>query len=115
MAKVARILKDGKKMDYVATADVVNGDVVEVGSIIGVVHDTVLSGETCAMDYTGTIEIGATVADAFAQGEIIYFDPATDLALHTQTVAVEPILGVVVSGKAGAVAGTIEVDMSVRA
>ena len=38
MPKVARILKDGNKMDYVATASVSNGDVVIVEDIVGVSH-----------------------------------------------------------------------------
>lgn len=111
MPKVARILKDGNKMDYVATAPVSNGDVVVVEDIVGVSHGNGEIGDIVAMDYTGTIEIAGTASTAFIQGSICYFNNTTKTA--TLTVGTNLVLGVVVVGK-GATAGNIEVDMGVR-
>jgi len=113
MAKIARIVKDGRKMDYVATANVSNGDVVVVGKIIGVPHGNVAAGETVALDYTGTIEVPAKSDDTFNQGDIVFYDTSANQAIAAQANS-EPIIGLVVQGKAGSTVGTIFVDLSVR-
>ncbi len=113
MAKTARILKDGRKMDYVATATTANGDVVVVGDIVGVSHSDLTTDEVGAMDYTGTIEITGTTADVFVQGKICYFDTTNKVALAVNGGS-DPILGVVTSGKLATVAGVISVDLGVR-
>jgi predicted RecA/RadA family phage recombinase len=113
MAKTARILKDGRKMDFVATADVSNGDVVPLTAAVVIPHADVVAGETCAGDYTGTIEIAGATPDAFTQGKICFYDVANKQALNSNTGS-DPILGLVVTGKAGSVEGVIAVDIGVR-
>ncbi len=112
MAKTARILKDGRKMDYIATADVLNGDVVVMGGAIGITHGNVATGETCAMDYSGTIEIEGKAADVFTQGDLCYYDTVNKVALKENS-GTDPLLGLVVAGKLG-VSGVISVDIGVK-
>lgn len=114
MAKIGRILKDGAKMDYVATGAVANGDVVVVGANIGLALGDAVLDDVIALDYSGTIEVTGTTADAFVQGQICYWDTTNEMAL-TANGGSDPILGMVLTSKASATAGVISVDLSRRA
>lgn len=75
-------VQKGEVIDYVLGADTAPGTVVKIGSLVGVVRQGGLSGETVSVDLKGVFTIAKTAAQAQAQGVILYWD---DTAKKTST------------------------------
>lgn len=67
----------GHNIPYTATADRLSGDVIIKGEFIGISSGDVLNTEEGTMDTTGVYELAKEAAVVFAQGDKVYFDPAT--------------------------------------
>ena len=107
MAKEAIKIQDGDVIDYVATAAIAVGDVVDLTTRVGVAYDDAAIGDTIAVDLEGVFEVTATTADAVAVGAQLYFD--TTAREVTTTVASNIPAGMAATGKTGAVAGSVYV------
>lgn len=72
----ARYVQRGASIDYVPETDVAAGDVVKLGSLVGVAKLDIKAGELGALALAGVYEI-ATGGAAVALGEVVSVDPAT--------------------------------------
>lgn len=87
---------DGNVIIIPATADQLNGDVVEFGTAsIGIVQVDGLTGEDISVDTRGVYALDATVAEAFVIGDPVNWDAGTSKCLSTGDV----LAGMVVQGK----------------
>lgn len=69
-------IQQGDIMPFTAAAAVTSGDLVKVGSVIGVSVTTVAQGDTGAAQIVGVFEVGKE-AVAIDQGDALYYKSAT--------------------------------------
>ena len=62
-------IQEGKSLDYVPAVDVLGGDFVTEGSIVGVVVADTLTGELGAISTEGVFELPKATATVFAYGD----------------------------------------------
>ena len=72
----ARYVQRGESIDFTPTADVAAGDIIKVGSFVGVAKLDIKAGELGALALCGVYEI-ATNGTAIEAGAVIHVDPAT--------------------------------------
>ena len=72
MAK--NFVQDGLTIEFTAAAAVASGDVVVIGSLIGVALDAVANGEIGVASIEGVFELPKTTGTANTVGELIDFD-----------------------------------------
>ena len=72
----ARYVQRGESIDYIPEADVAAGDIIKVGSLVGVAKLDIKAGELGALAVVGVYEI-ATGGAAVAIGDVVSVDPAT--------------------------------------
>ena len=75
MAK--NFIKNGTTADFVAVADVVSGDVVVLGGLMGVANADVLTGETGVAMIEGVFELPKVTGVAMSQGDFVGYDAAS--------------------------------------
>lgn len=80
----ARFVQDGKYLDYTPEAAVEAGDVVIVGSIVGVANRPIPAGETGAIATEGVFEIEKD-GNAITAGATVYYDAGAGKATATAT------------------------------
>jgi predicted RecA/RadA family phage recombinase len=82
MSKVAEFKHPGMVMDWEngTSADVSVGDVISLGTFCGVAQIDIADGETGPVLLSGCFEVAAVNNAAFTQGDLIYFDTATEKA-----------------------------------
>ena len=107
MAKEAVKIQEGAVVDYVCTADVVNGEVIVLPGQVGIAYDNAVTGETISLALEGVFEISAKTADDFVMGAPVFWDDAASEITKTGTAKA----GIAVSTKAAATAGTILVKI----
>lgn len=78
MAK--NFIQPGNVITVTATADVKSGDVVVVGSLVGVANGKAASGEQLEISRHGVYEVPKVNAQAWTQGAEIYLVAASGLA-----------------------------------
>ena len=72
----ARYVQRGESIDYTPETDVAAGDIVKLGSLVGVAKLDIKAGELGALALVGVYEI-ATGGTAVALGDVVSVDPAT--------------------------------------
>ena len=103
----ARYVQRGESIDFTPTADVAAGDIIKVGSLVGVAKLDIKAGELGALALCGVYEI-ATNGSAIAAGSLVHVDPATG------KVCAEGAAGAVAFGFAVAAAAATDTLVHVR-
>lgn len=89
---MAKFVYETDRINYVATADIKAGDIVEAGTLHGVAVTDIKNGEMGAVKITGVFKVDANRADTYAVGDAVNF--LTDKAVKTGGkalgIAVEP-------------------------
>lgn len=69
-------VEDGKTMDWTNStgADVVSGDPVAVGALLGVAHGDIADGEDGVLHMVGVVALAKDEADSWSAGDKLYFD-----------------------------------------
>jgi predicted RecA/RadA family phage recombinase len=101
-------VEDGKTMDWTNStgADVVSGDPVVVGSLIGVAHGDIANGDGGVLHMTGVIALAKDEADTWSAGDKLYFDDTSGNVTATE--------GDIIAGTAWADAENGDTDAPVR-
>jgi len=66
-------IKDGKTMNYTASADISSGDLVVVGVRVGVAAADIANGAVGVLEMEGVFEL-PKVTGAITQGALVYWD-----------------------------------------
>ena len=103
----ARYVQRGESIDFIPASDVAAGDIVKVGSLVGVAKLDIKAGELGALALCGVYEI-ATNGTAIEAGAVVSVDPGTG------KVCAADASGAVKFGYAGAAAGTTDTLVNVR-
>ena len=103
----ARYIQRGDSIDFIPTADVAAGDIVKLGSLVGVSKLDIRAGELGALALCGVYEI-ATNGTAVEAGAVVFVDPATG------KVCAEGASGAVKFGHAVAAAAAADALVHVR-
>ncbi len=99
----------GDTLTIPAPADVLSGDVVIAGGIVGIAQNDALTGALVDVATTDVWELAKVGADAFALGDPVYWDDTANLA--TVTTAGNTLIGVAIAA-AGAGAATVKVRLN---
>lgn len=70
---LGRFVYKGETVDYKATKDLAYGEVVELGTRIGVAAANIPNGEVGTLNITGVYELTATSTEDYKIGDILYF------------------------------------------
>ena len=70
---MAKFVYETDRINYVATADIKSGDIVEAGALHGVAVTDIKTGETGALKVTGVFKVDANKADTYAVGDAVNF------------------------------------------
>lgn len=73
----AKYWQRGETIDYTATDDLANGDVVNLATRIGVAGDDIAAGETGAVHVVGVFEMPKATG-AVTVGQALYWDAAAE-------------------------------------
>lgn len=82
---MAKYIQKGNTIDYTATAAIAAGDVVSLGSRIGVAAGDIPAGAVGALSVEGVFEIDKTASLAIAVGDAVYFNAASKTVTKTNT------------------------------
>lgn len=85
-------IQPGNTLTLTAPAEIVSGDVVAVGSIIGVANGDAANGAPVDVDTVGVFRLPKVSALAIAEGDVVYWDSAAKLV--TKTASANTKLGV---------------------
>ena len=87
----AKYLQEGKNIDYKngGTDMIAAGEIVVIGSRIGVAGGDIPGGETGAVVTEGVWELPKTAEEAISVGDMLYFDAATKKVTKTASKTVE--------------------------
>lgn len=80
-------VEDGNTMDWTNStgADVVSGDPVAVGALLGVAHGDITDAEDGVLHMTGVIALPKEEADTWSAGDKLYFDTASGNVSTTES------------------------------
>ena len=70
----AKYWQKGEVLDYKASAAVKNGEVVSLGTRIGVAGEDIAAGETGHLHVVGVFEMPKAASTAIAMGAAVYYD-----------------------------------------
>lgn len=105
---LGRFVYRGETVDYKATKDLAYGEVVEIGSRIGVAAATIPNGEVGTLNITGVYELAATSSEEYKIGDIVYFK---EEGVTKTKASNEPVAGIVVAEKKnGATTALVKID-----
>ena len=71
---MANYIQKGEALNYTATAAVTVGDVVNLGSRIGVAADNIAKGATGAVHVVGVFSFPGAADETFTQGQAVYWN-----------------------------------------
>jgi predicted RecA/RadA family phage recombinase len=101
---------DGNVVIIPAPADTAVRDVIEFGTnYVGVAQTAGKAGEDISVELVGVYEFPADTTEAFAVGDVAKWDSASGTMISTGATTA----GLILSAKAGGVAGTILVKIGV--
>lgn len=103
----ARYVQRGESIDFTPETDVAAGDIVKIGSLVGVAKLDIKAGELGALALVGVYEV-ETGGTAVAIGTVVSIDPATG------KVCTEGTAGAVKFGHAVTKAETSDTTVLVR-
>ena len=72
----ARYIQRGDSIDYTSTSDIAAGDIVKVGSLVGVAKLDIKAGELGALALVGVYELESN-GTAIEAGAVVSVDPTT--------------------------------------
>ena len=106
---MAKFIQELDRIDFKNTASdmIAVGDIVPVGKMHGVAITDIAPGAIGAVKVTGCFTVDAVVADAFAVGDVVYFDKTQKRATKTDT---NPVLGIAISARSAS-AKTVDVAL----
>lgn len=105
---LGRFVYKGETVDYKATKDLAYGEVVELGTRIGVAASVIKNGEVGTLNITGVYELTATSGEEYKIGDIVYFK--NEGVTKTKSSS-EPTAGIVVAEKRnGATTALVKID-----
>lgn len=81
----ARFVQNGDYIDYTAATDVAAGDVLVIGTIVGVANRPIPSGRTGAIAIEGVFEFAKAASTAIAAGAVVYWDAANSVVTTTSS------------------------------
>ena len=93
-----RVLSNGSSIHYTPVAAVSAGDVVPVGSLLGIAPVDIPANTTGSLELDGVFDVPAVNDDAFVFGEPLYWDAAEEEA--TAVAEDNAYLGIAVLPKA---------------
>ncbi len=96
MAEATRIA-DGTSIKYTPSADVAAGEVLILGTMVGVAPVPIANGEPGTVEIDGEFLVAKVSTDEFAVGAVVYFNGTSNLATSTAS-------GATLMGKAVAAA-----------
>lgn len=76
---MATMKSDGGTIDFVPTANVTSGDVVKIGSIIGIANRDIPANTLGSVAIEGVVEMPKAAATVFAAGAAVYWSTASSL------------------------------------
>ena len=77
----ARYVQRGDSIDYIPEADVAAGDIIKVGSLVGVAKLDIKAGELGALAVVGVYEFAKAEGIAFAAGMEVGWNPTNGEAV----------------------------------
>lgn len=83
-------IADGETIDVVAASDLAAGDLVIVGTLVGVAIDDTLTGATAVVRIAGVVEVPKEASLDVSQGDLLYCDVTSgelDKTATAQTLA----------------------------
>jgi len=78
-------IQEGDVLDHIAAANIASGDVVLMGKRIGVAVADIASGQSGSVAVEGVFALPKVVANAPAQGALLYWDANASLLTTTAT------------------------------
>lgn len=78
------IQKDVEVLEFTAGANLVSGQPVKIGAFLGIVVNDVANGEKGIARIKGVVEVTKTSAQAWAEGDRIYWDVSASEFKNTQ-------------------------------
>jgi predicted RecA/RadA family phage recombinase len=111
MSKEATLYQESGVFDYTLGADAVVGEVLDIGNGIGVAGTSGSNGDTIAVLVSGIYEMTAKTADTVEVGTLLFWDDSESELTTTSTGNI--FAGTARSAKAGAAAGTVQIDINV--
>jgi predicted RecA/RadA family phage recombinase len=100
-------VQPGRTVTVAAPANVTSGDLVVVGSIIGVANFTALSGTDVEIDTQGVFTLPKVTTDEISQGDKLYWDSSAGKLTVTPGTNSKPLVGL---ARAAAGNGATTVD-----
>lgn len=100
-------IQPGKTVTVTAPGTVTSGQLVVVGSLVGVAAFDAASGAEVEIDTEGVFTLPKVVADAIAQGDKLYWDSGAAKVTKTAGTGSKPFVGV---ARAAAGNGVTEVE-----
>jgi predicted RecA/RadA family phage recombinase len=83
MALKAIYVQDGEAIDYTPVADLAAGDVVDLGTFVGITKEPILANKPGALSIVGTFDVLKFTGEAIALGATVYWDVGTGTATGT--------------------------------
>src|SRR5579885_1983538 len=99
-------VQEGKTITVTAPADVISGQLVVVGSIVGVAAFTAASGADVEVTVEGVFELPKVATDVIAQGAKLYWDSGPAKLTKPAGTGSTPMVGVA-TASAGDAATTV--------
>ena len=110
----AKYWQRGETIDYTATDDLANGDVVNLATRIGVAGDDIAAGETGAVHVVGVFEIPKATG-AVTVGQALYWDKAAENITTVASTGESPsVVNNTPAGWAVAAAGSSDATVLVK-
>lgn len=78
----------GETLDYTPTENVANGEVVSLGTRVGVAAAPILAGEQGAVHVVGVFFMPKAEGEPIIQGAAVYYDAAADAITTTSEVTI---------------------------
>jgi predicted RecA/RadA family phage recombinase len=78
-------VQNGEVLTLTAPYDVAAGAALKVGAIVGIATSAALSGATVEAITTGVVDVAKVSAQAWTQGQAIFWDDSAKLATTTST------------------------------
>lgn len=109
----AQFIHDGGYIDYTPGSNVVAGDVVVQGELIGIAKGDIATGKLGALAVEGVFDVAKEAGGGvtFAVGALAYWDDTNDVAVATDGGGANKLLGKAVRAAADAEA-TVRVKLT---
>ena len=80
----ARYVQRGESIDYIPEADVAAGDIIKIGSLVGVAKLDIKAGELGALAVVGVYEIATGASGAVKFGHAVTAATASDATVNVR-------------------------------